>query len=66
VAVADLTQPVADDDDVATSDVAATTADDDRCSACGFPDLPPEKAKRSKHVQWVQCEGCGIIMFVWD
>jgi len=60
VAVAGLTQPVADDDDVATSDVAATTADDDRCSACGFPHPPPEKAKRSKHVQWVQCEGCQL------
>jgi len=59
-AVAGLTHPVADDDDDATSDVAAMTGDNDRCITCGFPHPLQEKTRRTKHVQWMQCEGCSL------
>jgi len=59
-AVAGLMQPVAVDDDDATSDVAATTGDNDRCITCGFPHPLQEKTKHTKHVQWMQCEGCPL------
>jgi len=51
VAVAGLTQPVADDDDVAPSDVAVTTADDDRCSACGMIGLLSNSVSRNSSTE---------------